>query len=146
MKIPAKIIIASSSLGFLNALYLTYLFFMKTYYGDKSASVCDINQTLSCSSVITSPFGKLFGLPICTIAMFVYPAILILAVFALKKAKSRNYYYAISILSAMGLMMNVIYLYNEYTFVGAICVLCTTCLVMILTNLVASIVGYSKAK
>lgn len=146
MKTSAKIIIGCSVLGFLNALYLTVLFIEKTFLGSTGPSVCDINATWSCSDVITSPFSKFLGVPICTVALFIYPAIVILAILALKKKKAKNYFYAISILSAMGMMMNVIYLNNEYAFLNAICLFCTFCLVLIITNLVASIVGYAKAE
>jgi uncharacterized membrane protein len=145
MKASAKVIIVSSILGFLNALYLTILFVQKSILGDKSSSVCDINSTMSCSSVITSPYSKLFGLPVCTIAMFVYPAIVILAYLALKKKAVKNYFYAISLLATAGMMMNIIYTYIEYEFIRSVCLFCLICLVLIVTNLVMSIRGYSKA-
>ena len=145
MRIAAKTIIAVSFLGFLNALYLTIIFLEKTLGQSKQPSFCDINNQFSCSNIITSSYGKFLGVPVCTVALVVYPAIIILAYLAIKKRRPRNYFYAISILAGMGMMLNVVYLYNEFVYLGAICLLCSVCLVVIATDLVASIVGYLKS-
>ncbi len=55
---------------------------------------------------------------------------------------TRDLFYAASILSAMGLMLNVVYVYNEVVYIEAICVLCVGCTVLILLDLIASIRGY----
>lgn len=146
MKVAAKTIITMSILGIINASYLTYLFIQETFLGVKTPSICDINNSVSCSSVITSEYGKLFGLPVCTIALFVYPALLILGILALKKKNTKNIFFTLAILSAMGTMMNIIYVYNEFAYIGALCLLCILCSVFIITNLIMSIVGYSKSK
>jgi uncharacterized membrane protein len=144
-KRSALTIIIVSSIGMLNAIYLTYLF-LQDKWGEAEKSFCDINTSLSCSSVITSKYAQLLGVPVCTIALFVYPVLIALAWMTLKRKKTRNLFYAISLLSAMGLMLNIVYIYNEMVYIKALCVLCILCTVFIATALVMSILGYSKSE
>jgi len=145
-KTLSKIIIGSSVLGILNGSYLTYLFVKLTYFSASAGqSFCDINKHISCSNVVTSKYAQLFGLPICVYAVAVYIAIMILAIISLKKSNAKNFFYVISILSGMGIIINSLYTYNEFYFIGAICTLCTICLLFITVNFVTSIVGYSKS-
>lgn len=144
MKAAAKTIIILSILGVLNAGYLTYLF-VQERQGGLTTTFCDINNTLSCSSVITSPYAQLFGVPICTIALFVYPFLILLAALSLKEKTPKDYFFALGILSAMGTTMNLIYIYNEFAYIGAFCILCIVCGLLIITNLIVSIIGYSKS-
>ena len=141
----ALTIIIVSAIGMLNAIYLTILFLMDKW-GEAEKSFCDINASLSCSSVVTSKFAQFLGVPVCTIALFVYPILIILAWMTFKRKKARNLFYTISLLSAMGLMLNIVYIYNEMVYIKALCVLCILCTVFILTDLVMSILGYSKSE
>ncbi len=141
MKTYAKAIIGLSAFGTLNALYLTVLF-LRTKWQEHVSSVCDISSTTSCTSVITSPFALFLGIPVCSIALVVYPLLVVLGFAALRRRKTRDLFYAASILSAMGLMLNVVYVYNEFVHIGAICILCVGCTVIIALDLIASIRGY----
>jgi uncharacterized membrane protein len=141
MKKYAKAIIVLSSIGALNALYLTSLF-IRTKWQEHVGSVCDINSYASCTSVITNPHAQFLGVPVCSIALVVYPVLIALGVAALKRQATRNLFYVASILSAMGLMLNVVYVYNEVVYIEAICVLCVGCTVLIALDLFASIRGY----
>jgi uncharacterized membrane protein len=145
MKAAAKTIIVLSILGILNASYLTYLFIREAYIGSTGATFCDINPSVSCSSVIVSPYAQLFGLPICTIALLIYPVLLILAILALKKKQPKNIFFTLGLLASMGMMMNLIYIYNEYAFIGSYCLLCIICSLLIITIFIMSIVGYVKS-
>jgi len=137
----AKAIIGLSLLGTLNALYLTSLF-VHNKWGAPASSVCDINSTVSCSNVIASPYALFLGVPVCSIALVVYPILIWLGLAALRREKTRDLFYAASILSALGLMLNVVYIYNEIVHIGAICILCFGCTVLIALDLLASIRGY----
>ena len=143
-KTSALTIITVSLIGMLNAIYLTYLF-LQDKWGEAEKSFCDINSSISCSSVITSKYAQFLGVPVCTIALFVYPVLIVLAWMTLKAKKTRNLFYGISLLSAMGLMLNIVYIYNEMVYIKALCVLCILCTVFILTDLVMSMIGYSKS-
>jgi uncharacterized membrane protein len=141
MKNYAKAIIGLSLVGTLNALYLTVLF-ARSKWQEHVSSVCDINATTSCTSVITNPHALFLGVPVCSIALIVYPILIALGFAALKRRRTRDVFYATSILSAMGLMLNVVYVYNEIIYIKAICILCVGCTVLITLDLLASIRGY----
>jgi uncharacterized membrane protein len=144
MKNYAKAIIGLSAVGALNALYLTTLF-VRAKWQEHVSSVCDINATTSCTSVITNPHAMFLGVPVCSIALIVYPVLIALAFAALRRQRTRNLFYATSILSAMGLMLNVVYVYNEVVYIRAICPLCVGCTVLIALILLASIRGYQRS-
>ncbi len=145
MKKSAITIITVSSLGMLNAFYLSYLFLMEKW-GKAEIGVCDVNSIISCSNVITSPYAQFLGVPVCTIALIVYPILIILAWLTLVRPRTRNLFYAISLLSAMGLMLNLVYIYNEVVYIESLCPLCILCSLFILTDLVMSIRGYTKSE
>jgi uncharacterized membrane protein len=84
--------------------------------------------------------------PVCTIALFVYPILITLAWMTLKRPKTKNLFYAISLLSAMGLMLNLVYIYNGVVYIKALCALCILCTLFILFDLVMSIRGYAKSE
>jgi uncharacterized membrane protein len=141
MKKYARALIGLSSIGALNALYLTTLF-VRTKWDEHVSSVCDINSYTSCTSVITNPHALFLGVPVCSIALIVYPILIGLGFAALKRQRTRDIFFAASILSAMGLMLNAVYVYNEIVYIDAICVLCVGCTVLITLDLIASIMGY----
>jgi len=141
MRTYAKAIIGFSFLGAINALYLTTLF-VRTKWAEHVSSVCDINSYASCTSVITNPHALFLGVPVCSIALIVYPILIGLGFAALKRQRTRDLFYAASILSAMGLMLNAVYVYNEIVFIDAVCILCVGCTVLITLDLIASIRGY----
>lgn len=141
MKTYAKAVIALSIFGAANALYLTVLFAQNTW-GEAAKSFCDFNSEASCTDVITNRYSQFLGVPVCTIALLVYPILAGLGYAALKRSRTRNLFYTASILSAMGLMLNVVYVYNEVVYIKAICVLCVGCTVVISLVLLSSIRGY----
>jgi uncharacterized membrane protein len=145
MKAAAKTIIVLSILGVINAAYLTYLFIKQSLSKVPINTFCDINNTFSCTSVITSPYAQIFGISICTIALLVYPVLIILAWVALQKKNPQNLFFAIAIIAAMGTMMNLLSIYNEYAFIGSYCALCILCSLFIITILIMSIIGYAKS-
>ena len=140
----ARFILILSSLGFLNASYLTYFFIQKTFFNNPY-SICDISNTLSCSSVITSPYAQFFGLPGCTIALIVYPVLIFLAYRALCNKKPQIPFFWLSVFSGMGLVMNYILIYNEYAFIKAYCILCIFCSFVITAIFASSITGFLKS-
>ncbi len=144
VKTYAKAILSLSILGALNAAYLTGLFAQATW-GASARSFCDVSSEVSCTSVLTSPYALFLGAPVCSIALLVYPALAAIGYAALKRTRTRNLFYSASILSAMGLMLNVVYIYNEVAHIKSICLLCIACTVLIALVLVASIRGYLRS-
>lgn len=144
MKILARTIALLSAVGVANGAYLTYLFIQKQYFPELT-TVCDINDTLSCSKVLTSPYSQFLGLPICSIAIAVYLAVFVLALLAAKKANPQHYFFAIALLMAAGAVFNIVYIHNEYVFLAALCIFCLFCTGLVITNLILAIIGYAKA-
>ena len=144
MKKYAKAIIGLSIVGAINALYLTSLY-VRSKWQEHVSSVCDINATTSCTSVITNPHALFLGVPVCSIALIVYPVLIALSLAALRRQETRDLFYATSILSAMGLMLNVVYVYNEVVYIRAICPLCVGCTVLSTLILLASVMGYRRS-
>jgi hypothetical protein len=72
MKTYAKAVIALSIFGAANALYLTVVFAQNTW-GEAAKSFCDFNSEASCTDVITNRYSQFLGVPVCTIALLVYP-------------------------------------------------------------------------
>lgn len=144
MKTIARIIALLSAVGVANGSYLTYLFIQKQYF-PASITVCDINDTLSCSKILTSPYSKFLGLPICSIAIVVYITIVVLALLAAHKARPQNYFFTIALLTAAATAFNIVYIHNEYVFLKALCIFCVFCTGLVITNLVLSIIGYLKS-
>jgi len=126
--------------------FILATFFYRKKWGEAEKGICDVNAILSCSSVVTSPYAEFLGVPVCTIALFVYPILIVLAWMTLNRPKTKNLFYAISLLSAMGLMLNLVYIYNEVVYIQSICALCILCTLFILTDLVMSIRGYAKSE
>ena len=92
MTIKTKLIIISilSFWAFLNAFYLSYdwIFVVQNIENNMYfpiwdiswwSSFCDINETLSCSSVLENPLSQIYGIPFPILAMIVYPIILLIA-------------------------------------------------------------------
>ena len=145
VKTYAKAIIFLSILGTLNAAYLTVLFAQETW-GTAARSFCDVSSEVSCTAVMTSPYALFLGVPVCSIALLVSPALAGIGFAALKRRRTRNLFYSASILAAMGLMLNVVYIYNEVAHIKALCLLCIACTVVIALVLFASIRGYLQSK
>lgn len=141
MRAYAKAIVVLSIFGALNALYLTVLF-IRIKGGSAAGSICDFNSEATCTGVITSPYALFLGVPVCAIALIVYPLLAGLGIAALRRAQTRNLFYAASILAAMGLMLNVVYVYNEVAYIKAICVLCVGCTFVIAAVLFSAMRGY----
>lgn len=142
-KTKLTIIIVISILAFFNAFYLSYDWLFPTKelvsetwnffsLNDSSSSFCDINETLSCSSVLQSPLAQIFGIPFPVFAMIVYPIILIVALLWFF-SKIKNYFRILTFLSAAGILFNAYFIYQETFNIGAFCPLCLICSAIIIT-------------
>lgn len=101
-------------------------------------SVCDISSTMSCSLVLQSPYSKVFGVPFPYIALFVYPIILIIALFGAKRGTVSNAKF-LSVISLMGMLFNFFVMYREIVYVKAFCPLCFVCTLIIISIFILSI-------
>jgi uncharacterized membrane protein len=141
MMVYAKAVVVLSLLGTLNALYLT-LHFVQNTWGTAVKSFCDLSEQASCSAVIVSPFALFLGVPVCTVALMVYPVLVVLGVMALRKPRTRDLFFVASVLAGMGLMLNSVYVYNEFAHIHAYCPLCIVCTFLIAGVLYSAVRGY----
>lgn len=130
MKKKYKIISGLSIVAFINAVYLSYIAFTN------SESVCDISETLSCGGVLNHPDTQFFGIPFPAIAMFVYPAIFLIAYLSNKKEK--NNFKILAVISGGGILFNSYIIYQEFQ-IGAFCPLCLLCSVIIVAIFILSL-------
>jgi len=130
-------------MALINAFYLSYDWIFSV---DQSASMyflpannitwwwsfCDINDTLSCSAVLSNPLSQIYWVPFPVIALFVYPIIILVALlWIFNKIK-----YDTRILMFMWLgwiMFNWYFIYQETFNIWAFCPLCLLCSAIIIT-------------
>ena len=144
-----------SIIAFLNAFYLSYdwLFPVKELVetskvfsiNNPGSSFCDINETLSCSSVLDSPLAQIFGIPFPVFAMIVYPLILLLALVWLFW-KIKNHFKILSYLAWAWILFNGYFIYQETFNIGAFCPLCMLCSAIIISIFVLSFLENKKAR
>lgn len=83
-KLKYIIILILSAIAFVNASYLTYRAFelknQSTETISSNLGFCDINNTFSCSNVLTAPEVQIFNIPFPAIAMIVYPVLFLVAI------------------------------------------------------------------
>ncbi len=130
-----KIYAAISALcvvALVNALYLSFKAYQYLTLQDPGSSVCDISRSVSCSSVLASPYSRVFGVPFPWVALVVYPVLLVLALVGFAK-QSRKPAGAIYILSFFGMLFNFFIIYREAVFIKAYCILCLVCTVIIVS-------------
>lgn len=136
------IIIVISILAFFNAFYLSYdwiysveqassLYFQTPWSAVSGGSFCDINETLSCSAVLSHPLSQIYGIPFPIIALFVYPIIFLVALLGYLNKIAKPF----KILLAMWIgwiMFNWYFIYQETFNIWAFCPLCLLCSAIII--------------
>ena len=127
MKKTFKVIILLSIIAFLNATYLSFDGLWKDW-----SSFCDINQTISCTNVVTHPATHFFGIPFPLIAMVVYPVIALFAFLGLKGIIKKSHI-VIRYLSALWILFNGYIIYQETFTIKAVCLLCLLCSIIIIS-------------
>lgn len=126
-----------------NALYLT-MQEMKISQGEATQpSFCDINDKVSCTTVLQSPYTKIFGISFPMIALFVYPVLFLIAIISYFKKRHKGFL-VLGILSAMGICFNSYIIYQELFVIGAVCILCAICTGIIISICAISWVGYRQ--
>lgn len=129
-------IIALALISMWNAIYLTIAAFNYKAW-DTSKLACDINDSLSCSSLFSFDFARIFWIPFPAIAMIVYPIIAIIALLWIlwkcKKAFSIILWIAI-----WWMMFNGYIIYNEFQ-IWIFCPSCLACTIAITTIAIISL-------
>lgn len=129
-----------SILAFFNAVYLTVQNYKIEHAPKWSiSSFCDLNNSFSCTTVLSSPYSKVFWLPFPAIAMLVYPIIFAVAFLGMQKIIKKPFH----ILAALGIWwtaFNSYFISQEFLYIKSFCPLCLLCTVMIIAIAILSIV------
>lgn len=128
-----------SFLWFLNAAYVSYLYFFVIKKAVVWFTICDINNTFSCTQAL-SLWINIFWVPPCTIAMVIYP---ILGYLAYKN--TNNSRLTISLFAFGWILMNAWIIYKE-SFFWIYCLLCLICWVIITSLFAINLYAYLKNK
>ncbi|EKE30073.1 MAG: hypothetical protein ACD_2C00049G0001 [uncultured bacterium (gcode 4)] len=129
-----------SIIAFWNATYLT----MQNYRIEnlpanwKVTSFCDLNNTFSCTNVLSSPYSKVFGLPFPAIAMAVYPIIFLIA-FLWMQWIIRKPFHILAAMWTGWLAFNWFFIFREYLYIWSYCPLCLICTGIITSILIMSV-------
>lgn len=109
------------------------------------ASFCDVNDTFSCSRVLTHERAQFFGFPFPAVAFVVYPILAIIAILAIIGVCTKAYP-VLAVMAAMGFMMNGYYIFQEIFYIKAFCPLCLFCTAIILSICILSIIGWREKR
>jgi len=131
-----------SILAFLNAVYLTIQNYKIEQAVDKwsVSSFCDLNNSFSCTTVLSSPYSKVFWLPFPAIAMIVYPIIFALAFLGMQRV-IRKPFHILTALWIWWTLFNSYFISQEFLYIWSFCPLCLLCTIMILSIAIISIFG-----
>ena len=136
-------IIILSSIAILNAWYLTYQAY-SIILGAATTGFCDLNNFASCTNVLASPYSRIAGIPIPAIALVVYPIILLIALLWYY-GKLRKPFHVLLAMSIWGIIMSAYFIYQEIFNIGALCLLCLMCSVIILSIFAISASGLRES-
>lgn len=128
-----------SFVAFINATYLTYENYRieKLEVNSQVSSFCDINNILSCTNVLSSPYSKVFWLPFPAIAMIVYPLIFAIAYLWAEWLMASSFKYLL-ILWISWAAFNWYFIAQEFLHIWSYCPLCLMCSVIIITIAIIS--------
>lgn len=124
-----------SVVGVLVAATLSYVHSQIDTLGDSYTSFCNVNTSINCDKVLSSPFAKLFGIPVAWLGLVGYLALAALfghAAAAGREASLRSL--RLATLGVIGSVAFSVYMAFVSVFVlGTICLLCTGLYVVGLT-------------
>ncbi len=132
------IIAVLSIIASINAIYLTNLAYTH------NSSFCDISEKISCTTALSSPDLIFFGLPFPAIALAVYPIIFLIAMISFSKKWKKGFSW-LRALSIGGILFNSYVIFHEYK-IGAFCLLCAICSIIIISIFIMSHLEIKKHK
>ncbi|HRI36396.1 MAG TPA: vitamin K epoxide reductase family protein [bacterium] len=127
-------------IGMGNAAYVTYLTFVKLP-STTAPLICDINSAWNCSQALQLTEAYILGVPSCTIAFFVYPVIIAIALLGYFGRMNR-YFPILALLGIGGMALNGYVLAVDASF-GVYCLLCVLCGIIITLIFASALTGWS---
>ena len=90
-----------------------------------ATSVCSVNAQISCGKVVNSAYSQTLGVENWVIGLVGYLAMFAVAVLAFRTYE-RRYLTALAVLSGLGVVVTLWFVYLELGPIGAICLVCTS--------------------
>jgi uncharacterized membrane protein len=90
----------------------------------QGSSVCDVNSLVSCGRVALSGDTSLYGIPFWSVGVGGFVAMLAVDV-PLYMTWRRDLLLALTVLSVLGAVATLYFIYQEVAVIGSICLICT---------------------
>ncbi len=117
-RLVLTILIALALIGLADSWYLS----TSAVSGDPL--VCDLGAGLDgCNQVAQSPYSRIYGVPLADFGIIFYAALGLLSALLLALPR-RPLFTALSLLSVLGALMSIGFLYIQFVLIGALCVYC----------------------
>jgi uncharacterized membrane protein len=137
INILSYLILILALLGFIDATYLTVEFF------SGGNVVCGLIE--GCEQVLSSDYSSMFGIPLSLIGVIYYVTISIFA-FILSINKNVNILKIILIVTFLGFIASVYFVYLQLFVINAICIYCITSALITTVLLILSALLYKQRK
>ena len=131
--LTTTVILALAGLGVSG--YLVWYDFM-TWTG-----VCLLTGFFGCSAILTSPYSRIFGIPLALVGFIWFLVVVLLAALVARDSKWLKFLLVWSIIGLIGVIGLA---YTELFLIGAICPFCTSAHVLGILILALTIVMWKK--
>jgi len=111
-------IISLSGLGIIVAIILTYEYLTADF------TVCNINSFFSCGAVASSPYSRLFGIPMYIFGLIWFPLIFILSIVYSSFGRNEVNFMLLLPLLLIGDVFTIYLWYDQLALIGKLCPFC----------------------
>lgn len=134
-KLPRLLISIISLIGLGIMAYLTY-----QHFTEAAKSVCDLNETVSCSAVTASIYSEIFGFPISMLGLGYFGLVFLLSIFQ----RNKNFYQLLFYLTVFVLIPSYYFTALEIFVIKAICIFCETSKILMILTMVISFLAMKE--
>jgi len=135
LNILLYILLILAILGFVDTTYLSAKFF------SGAPIACGVIE--GCGEVLLSPYSKVFNIPLSVIGA-IYYLVAIILIFLYIAKRNKNILLALVMLTALGFLASLYFVYLQLFVIGAICLYCMVS--ALITTLLLILSGFSYAK
>ncbi len=114
--------------------------FYEQHFGSGKGTVCDVNQVVSCSTVLTSKYSELFNVSLSVFGLIWF---FVLFLLTLKSFKNLKLIYGVLCWQVLGILF-VFYLVAAEIILKTLCLLCTVEHLIVIISLILALIIYKK--